>query len=884
MIIQPIDYFLVVWFTLAALSTGYVAWDQFSNNPEPVVMKWGFVLVTLYMGPIGLLIYVLADKEPRPGEHENFIKPLWKQSVGSNIHCVAGDATGIILAAAITAALGLPMWIDLIVEYAAGFAFGLFIFQSLFMKAMMGGTYWENVRKSFMPEFLSMNLMMGAMAPVMSLLMMGRDMRAMDPTELLFWGVMSVGVIAGFAFALPVNAWMVARKLKHGLMTERLPGSRFDLAGGGKPVAGKALAAGAREGTPIRTPAAKGAAMKKGHAKTPAGQNAAPMDHAAMTKDGAGGKRMTPIHPMLVHFPIALLVGSVFADFLTVLGAGDSLREAGWWALLGAAVGAMFTVLAGLFDMYRALLTEAAHERVHQHMKVGFALATFIAALAIWRGMIHFEQGVGLGWPYMAVAFLAVGLAAFQGWLGGELVYTLGVGVRSHDASPAVDHGAADDAKEGAPSVNAKKDQPAEMPAAKAAAAAAKAPAGEDGEMTMDHAAMAKGNAGAKEDGGDGGPGADGMSSDVTRPQLAAVAGVTVIALLIGMVVPANYVNYRLSVRDVGGRIMPRGMIMDRDTPAAAMRDMSAVHPRYYTAKYDLDARGDRELSPRLENGVKVFDLEASVIRWRILPGIDVGAFAFNGQVPGPRLRFRQGDRVRINVTNRLPESTTVHWHGLILPNVMDGPAEVTQKPIQNGEVYRYEFTAVQSGTFFYHSHDHVDRQQALGLYGALIIDPANPADEVRADQEYTIQLQEWLMREGLTYPAMPMDGGQPNYFTINGRAYPETDVIRMKVGETLKIRFIGSNAGFIHPMHIHGGPFTVVARDGETLPQQERYKADTVNVGPGQRYDVIWPALKPGKWMIHCHISHHTTNNNVETKGGGGLMMHIEVEGDPTK
>ena len=837
MIIQPIDYFLVVWFALAALSTAYVAWDQFRNNPEPVVMKWGFVLVTLYMGPIGLLMYVLADKEPRPGEHEEFIKPLWKQGVGSTIHCVAGDATGIILAAAVTAMLGLPMWIDLIVEYAAGFAFGLFIFQALFMKNMMGGSYWENVRKSFLPEFISMNLMMAAMAPVMSLLMMGRDMRAMDPNELLFWGVMSLGVIAGFLLALPVNAWMVAQKLKHGLMTERLPGSRFDLAGGGEPVAGKARTAYARGGAPTTAPAATGAAMNEGQAKTHGGV-ATPMHDAAMAKSKVGGKPMKPIHPMLVHFPIALLVVSVLADFLAFLGAGDSLSDAGWWTLLGAAVSAVFAVFAGLFDMYRALLTEAMHERVHKHMKVGIALAAVITALAVWRGMIHFEQDVELGWTYIAVAFLAVGLAAFQGWLGGELVYTHGVGVRSQ----------------------------------------------ERGGKAMDRAAMAKGKASAKGGGGHGGHGEDDMSNAVTLPQLAAVAGVSVIALLIGMVAPANFVNLRLSVRDVGGRIMPPGMIMDRDTPAAAMRDMSAVLPRYYSAKYGLEARGDRELAPRIENGVKVFDLEASVIRWRILPGIDVGAYAFNGQVPGPRLRFRQGDRVRINVTNRLPESTTTHWHGLVLPNVMDGPAEVTQEPIANGDVYHYEFTAVQSGTYFYHSHDHVDRQQALGLYGAMIIDPANPADELRADQEYTIQLQEWLMREGLTYPAMPMDGGQPNYFTINGRAYPETDVIKMKVGETLKIRFIGSNTGFIHPMHIHGGPFTVVARDGETLLQGARFKADTVNVGPGQRYDVLWTAQKSGKWMIHCHISHHTTNNNVETKGGGGLMMHIEVEGDPTK
>jgi hypothetical protein len=113
------------------------------------------------------------------------------------------------------------MWIDLIVEYVAGFSFGLFIFQSLFMKKVMGGTYWENVRKSFMPEFISMNAMMAGMAPVMSFLMMGRDMRAMDPLELIFWGVMSLGVMVGFTTAYPFNVWMVKRKIKHGLMTER---------------------------------------------------------------------------------------------------------------------------------------------------------------------------------------------------------------------------------------------------------------------------------------------------------------------------------------------------------------------------------------------------------------------------------------------------------------------------------------------------------------------------------------------------------------------------------------------------------------------------------------------------------------------------------------
>ncbi len=617
MFVQPIDYFLAVWFLLAFIATAYVAVDQYRNNPEPKVMKWGFILVTLYMGPIALLLYVMADKEPRPGEHETFIKPLLKQGVGSTIHCVAGDATGIILAAVITAALGLPMWLDLIVEYAAGFAFGLFIFQSLFMKSMMGGTYWQNVRKSFIPELISMNFMMAGMAPVMSFLMMGRDMRAMVPTELLFWGVMSFGVIAGFAAAYPWNVWLVAQSLKHGLMTERPKGSKFDVSG-----------------------------------------------HASHGRSG-----------------------------------GEKIA--------------------------------------HEH---------------------------------------------------------------------------------------------------------------------------------------------HGMDSSVTRAQLAAVSGISILTLTVGMIAPANWVNLRLSARDVGGLIMPPGMIMDRDTPAESMRDMAAVDPRQVTARYGLQVHGARDLQPRIENGVKVFTLTTSVIRWSILPGVSVDAYAFNGQVPGPTIRFREGDHVRIDVINRLPETTTVHWHGLILPNVMDGPAMITQAPIENGQMYRYDFTAVQSGTYLYHSHDHVDRQQSLGLYGALLIAPATPDPSLVADHEYTLQIQEWLKREGLTYPAMPMDGAQPNFFTFNGRSFPATDTIRMKVGETLKVRMVGSNNGFIHPIHIHGGPFTVVARDGQALPVAARFLADTVNVGPGQRYDVIWKALKPGKWLIHCHIGHHTTNNNVETNGGGGLMMLIDV------
>jgi manganese oxidase len=370
------------------------------------------------------------------------------------------------------------------------------------------------------------------------------------------------------------------------------------------------------------------------------------------------------------------------------------------------------------------------------------------------------------------------------------------------------------------------------------------------------------------------------MHSDVTKPQIAVVAVVTTLALVAAIIWCASYANLSIGAHDVKGVVMPPGMIMTRDMPAAAMRDMAAIVPNEVDYTAPRDAKGDQLLEPRIEDGVKVFDLEASVIEWNILPDVRVMAYAFNRQVPGPRLRVTEGDRIRINVTNRLPESTTIHWHGLILPNAMDGPAEVTQEPIEPGDTFTYEFTTRQSGTYFYHTHDHVDRQQALGLYGALIIDPMDPAVDAALgyQHELVVQLQELLERDGYTYPSMPMDGALPNYFTINGKAYPATETLQMKVGEKVRVRFIGSNASFIHPMHIHGGPFEIVAIDGMPVPEGARQLQDTVNIGPGQRYDVIWTAQEPGKWLLHCHIAHHTTNNNVEQGGGGGLMLVIEV------
>ncbi len=125
----------------------------------------------------------------------------------------------------------------------------------------------------------------------------------------------------------------------------------------------------------------------------------------------------------------------------------------------------------------------------------------------------------------------------------------------------------------------------------------------------------------------------------------------------------------------------------------------------------------------------------------------------------------------------------------------------------------------------------------------------------------------------------MPMEGGLPNVFTINVKAYPATETIEMKVGQRVRLRFIGDHNNFVHPMHVHGGPFRVIALHGAELPASAQYEADTINVGPGQRYDVVWPARGPGRWLLHCHVFGHTLNDNVEEAGGGGLTMIIDVK-----
>lgn len=370
------------------------------------------------------------------------------------------------------------------------------------------------------------------------------------------------------------------------------------------------------------------------------------------------------------------------------------------------------------------------------------------------------------------------------------------------------------------------------------------------------------------------------MGSAVTRPQLIAVTLLTLLTLAAGVLLAALYGDLTMSARAMasGGAMdhgaMP-GMTMPGMGPVSGGHDMAPVDVRTAPVA-PVDARGNQPLPPTLVGGVKEFQLTTSVIRWSILPEVQVGAYAYNGQVPGPLIRVTTGERVRVRVKNDLPEPTSVHWHGLVIPNAQDGAAEVTQPPIMPGATFTYEYTVPNTpGTYFYHTHVAADRQQALGLYGALIIDA--PAAQAIANQEYIIELGEWRVTDGQTFPAMQLDGMLPNFFTINGKSYPATETVKAKVGDRILVRFIGSGQ-FVHPMHIHGGPFEIVGTDGNPVPAGARLTKDTVLVGPGERYDVIWTAREPGKWLLHCHINHHITNDGAEVAGGGGLTMIIEV------
>lgn len=312
------------------------------------------------------------------------------------------------------------------------------------------------------------------------------------------------------------------------------------------------------------------------------------------------------------------------------------------------------------------------------------------------------------------------------------------------------------------------------------------------------------------------------------------------------------------------GSMIPAGGDGDTSMPGMSMSgDNMAGHSMEPVSSEGVEPAttdvGGQPLAFREEAGVKVFDLTMKQVRWNILSDVTVTAWTYNGTVPGPLIRVTEGDEVRIVTRNELPDPTTIHWHGIDVPNEMDGVPDVTQAPIMPGETFTYEFVAQPAGTFMYHSHFEGDKQVGLGLYAPFIIDPKEPGTPPAAD--VTLMLAEWRAVGGETFIAMPMGGMEPNYFTINGKAFPDTETINVKVGDTVRLRFIGIGQ-FVHPMHLHGVPFKIVATDGHPVPEPAQLTKDTISVAPGERYDVEFVATRPGQWMVHCHILHHTTND----------------------
>ena len=263
---------------------------------------------------------------------------------------------------------------------------------------------------------------------------------------------------------------------------------------------------------------------------------------------------------------------------------------------------------------------------------------------------------------------------------------------------------------------------------------------------------------------------------------------------------------------------------------------------------------GAQPISPRVEGGVKVFELTAEAIQWEVEPGIIRQAFAYNRQVPGPTIRVTEGDRVRVVLLNRLPESTSIHFHGVLTPNAMDGVPFITQPPVRPGQRFTYEFIARPAGSHMYHSHNG-DDQITRGLLGAFIIDPRDRAAEPAVAVDAVL-----IVNDG------------PLGYTLNGKSFPATQPITVKRGQRLRIRYMNEGQ-IIHPMHLHGLPQRVIAKDGRPLAQP--YEADTVNVAPGERYDILVTADQPGVWALHCHILSH-----AESKlGMHGMVTAVIVQ-----
>lgn len=259
-----------------------------------------------------------------------------------------------------------------------------------------------------------------------------------------------------------------------------------------------------------------------------------------------------------------------------------------------------------------------------------------------------------------------------------------------------------------------------------------------------------------------------------------------------------------------------------------------------------------------MDGDVKVFHLIAEPIRREFAPGFWVNCWGYNGSSPGPTIEAIEGEKVRIFVTNKLNEPTSVHWHGIILPNGMDGVAGLNQQAIQPGQTFKYEFTLKQHGTFMYHPHSDEMTQVALGMMGFFIIHPKGGEDPP-IDRDFAIFLHEWRIPMGAKTP-IPFEMLDFNIFTFNSVLYPKIESLVVKTGERVRIRLANVMMNS-HPIHLHGHEFLVTRKGAQRLARSAQYTEVTISVAPGETRDIELIADNPGDWAFHCHKSHHVMN-----------------------
>ncbi|TAN52498.1 MAG: copper oxidase [Betaproteobacteria bacterium] len=302
-----------------------------------------------------------------------------------------------------------------------------------------------------------------------------------------------------------------------------------------------------------------------------------------------------------------------------------------------------------------------------------------------------------------------------------------------------------------------------------------------------------------------------------------------------------------------------------RDTPDMAP-PLAPPNGRPYRAVATLNGW---TLPWRMKDGWKEFHLVAEPVRRQLAPGMTAHLWGYNGQSPGPTLECVEGDRVRIFVTNKLPEHTTIHWHGVLLPNGMDGVGGLTQPQIPVGKTFVYEFEMKKSGTFMYHPHADEMVQMAMGMHGFLVVHPKNPALQ-RVDRDFVFLINAFDIDPGSATPRINtmLDF---NLWCWNSRVFPGIDALPVRKGDRVRIR-MGNLTMTNHPIHLHGYEFEVTGTDGGWVPKAARWPEVTVDMAIGQMRAIEFVANAPGDWAFHCHKSHHTMNamgHNVPTMIG---------------